>query len=192
VSTRAAGTIGNVVEREPLYRRVLGTQFAELHPILRRFHTSAGGMIGIGRFRVRRHPGRLRGTLAALLRLPPTSDATEVRLGVFPAGAGERWVRSFDGIPLVTLQTWRGGLLIEQAGPAHFGLAVEVLNGGMVFRSKRVWLFGVELPGDLAPSIRATAVPTDRGWTADVRLSVPLLGPLLDYEGEVIPQWTPP
>lgn len=93
---------------------------------------------------------------------------------------------------MVTLQSMRRGLLIEQAGPTHFGFALDVLNGGMVFRSTRVWLFGVELPRELAPSIHATVVPTDRGWTAAVWLAVPVLGPILDYEGEVIPQWKPP
>jgi hypothetical protein len=86
----------------------------------------------------------------------------------------------------------RCGLLIEQAGPTHFGFAIDVLNGGMVFRSIHVWLFGIELPASLAPSIHATAIPTNTGWKAAVRMSMPLLGPLLDYEGEVTPQWTPP
>ena len=173
--------------REPLYCRVLGSRFAELHPLLRQFHTSPGTATGAGRFRVHRHPGRLIGLLASLLDFPPPSAAAEVLLTVVPTGTGERWIRSFDGKPFVTLQTLRRGLLIEQAGPTHTALAVEVLNGGMVFRSSRVWLFGVELPGPLAPSIHATVTPTDRGWMAAVRLSAPLLGPILDYEGEVIP-----
>jgi hypothetical protein len=179
------------VPHEPLYRRVLGKRFDQLHPVLRRFHSTPNA-VGVGRFRVRRHPGRFRELLATFSRFPPTSDATEVLLRVLPAGAGERWVRSFDGVPLVTLQTVRGGVLIEQAGPTHFGFAIEVLNGGMVFRSTRVWLFGVELPRALAPSLYATVNPTECGWKAAVRMSVPLLGPLLEYEGEVIPQWTPP
>ncbi len=180
------------MQRESLYRRVLGSRFAALHPTLQRFHDAPGGALGVGRFRVRRHVGRLRGPLASLLGLPPASDAAEVRLTVSAAGAGERWVRTFDGKPMVTLQSMRRGLLIEQAGPTHFGFALDVLNGGMVFRSTRVWLFGVELPRELAPSIHATVVPTDRGWTAAVWLAVPVLGPILDYEGEVIPQWKPP
>src|SRR5262245_55947987 len=105
---------GIAVPSQPLYQRVLGSQFDQLHPILRRFHATPYA-VGTGRFRVRRHPGQIRERLATLLRFPPTNDATDVLLKVLPAGAGERWERSFDGIPLVTLQTVRGGLLIEQA-----------------------------------------------------------------------------
>ncbi len=180
------------MQPEPLYRRVLGSTFADLHPNLRRFHESPGSAVGVGHFRVRRHPGRLRGTLASVLGLPPASDAAEVRLNITVLGAGERWVRSFNGKPLITLQTVRQGLLIEQAGPTHFGFAPSVFNGGLVFRSIRVWLFGVELPCELAPSLHATVVPTERGWFASVQMCVPVLGPVLDYEGEVIPQWKPP
>ncbi len=178
--------------REPLYRRVLGSQFEQLHPILQRFHTTPGVAVAHGRFRVHRHTSRLCGALASILGLPPASDAAEVLLRVTPTGAGEEWVRSFDGKPFVSMQTVRGGLLREQSGPAHFTLALEVLNRGMVFRSTRVWLFGVPLSDALSPSIHATVVPTDRGWAATVCLSASLLGPILDYEGEVIPQWTPP
>jgi hypothetical protein len=174
----------------PLYRRVLGDWFAELHPTLRRFHSSAEGGAGRGRFRVTRSarwPGRL---LASLLRLLPAQESVEVRLKVSPRGAGERWERVFGDSSLVTFQSARVGLLIEEAGPLHFGFAVEVVQGGMRFRARRVWLFGLPLPGWCSPSVDAVVVPNERGWAVTVRLTLPLLGPLLGYEGEVVPQWT--
>jgi hypothetical protein len=174
---------------ESLYRRVLGSRFDELHPNLRRFHGSSNGGAAIGRFRVRRHSSRLGGTLAALAGLPANSDDTEVRVVVSCVGAGELWVRSFAGVPLPTRQTLRSGLLIEQAGPTHFGFTLNVVNGGMVFVTRRVWMFGVSLPSAVAPVLGATVTPTERGWTVCVRMCLPLLGPFLEYEGEVIPQW---
>src|SRR2546426_12757408 len=100
-----------MAQSDTLYCRVLGDRFADLHPTLRRFHSSAEGGEGLGCFRVtrsRRWPGEL---LANLLRLPPAQDSVEVRVKVSPKGTGERWVRSFGGSPLVTFQTARGGLL---------------------------------------------------------------------------------
>ena len=175
---------------EPLYRRLLGSRFDQLHPTLQHFHTLPN-VFGVGRFRVRRSPRRLVALAAALFGLPASTDAAEVLLTVTRVGAGERWVRSFDGRPFVSMQTARRGVLIEQAGPTYLEFALDVLNGGMVFRSERVWLLGVALPERVAPAIHATVTAAGAGWATAVRVSVPFLGTLLEDEGEVIPQWTP-
>jgi hypothetical protein len=173
-----------------LYQRILGERFADLHPVLRRFHSFLEGGSGVGRLQVIRYPGRLRKLLAAALRLPPARDATEVRLEVSPTGTGERWERSFSGWSLVTRQTARGALLVEHAGPICFGLAVDVVDRGMVFQTRRVWLLGLPLPRWIAPAVEAKVVPNGEGWTVQVRLTFPGVGPLLQYRGEVFPQWT--
>jgi hypothetical protein len=175
---------------QTLYQRILGKRFGSLHPVLRRFHSSQEGGAGVGRFQVIRYPGRLRTLLAAALRLPPARDATEVRLEVSPTGAGERWERSFSGSALVTRQTARGALLVEHAGPIRFGLAIDVVDGGMMFQTRRVWLLGLPLPRWIAPAVEATVVPNEEGWSVLVRLTFPWVGPLLQYRGEVFPQWT--
>jgi hypothetical protein len=177
-----------MAQAETLYGRVLGDRFADLHPTLRRFHSSVEGGEGHGRFRVTRSP-RWSGKLVAdLLRLPPAQDAVEVRLKVSPEGAGERWVRSFGNSPFVTYQTARGGLLLEQAGPVRFGFALEVVGGGMRFHTRRVWLLGLPLPCWCRPSVEAMVVPNEQGWAVSVRLALPLLGPLLCYEGNLVLQ----
>jgi hypothetical protein len=135
-----------------------------------------------------RYPGRLRTLLATALRLPPARDVTEVRLEVAPVGAGEQWQRSFSGWSLVTRQTAQGALLVERAGPFRFGLAVDVVDGGMVFQTRHVWLLGFPLPRWIAPVVEATVVPNGEGWTVRVRLTLPGVGPLLQYRGEVVPQ----
>src|SRR5688572_18599355 len=104
-----------------LYQRLLGARFADLHPLLRRFHSARRGL-ATGRFRVA-HGG---GLLAWLLRLPPAGTDIPLRLGITPRPGGECWRRSFAGVPLLTRQFQRGRLLREQAGPFEFGLAVTV------------------------------------------------------------------
>jgi hypothetical protein len=167
-----------------LYRRVLGERFDDLHPVLRRFHSSETAVSGLGRFRMVHHPGWFRKALLVALRFPHAGEAVELKLEVSPTEDGERWVRAFPGRPLVTVQTARGDLLIERGGPMRFGLAVEVVGGGMTFRTRRAWFLGVPLPRRLAPD-----VAVERGWNVAVRLTMPLVGRLLDYEGEVVPQW---
>jgi hypothetical protein len=172
-----------------LYQRVLGDRFDALHPVLRRFHSSETPLTGRGLFRVVHHPGWLRKFLLVVLRFPAKGEAVEVLLEVTPSAAGERWVRLFAGRPLVTWQSAGGGLLMERAGPLRFGLAVEVVDGGLTFRTRRTWILGVPLPGWLAPRVEADVVPSGEGWNVAVRLTLPLVGRLLDYEGDVVPRW---
>ena len=173
-----------------LYQRVLGERFDALHPVLRRFHSSETHIVGRGPFRVVHHPGWFRRMLLFVLRFPIKGEAVEVRLEVSPSDAGERWVRAFPGRPLVTRQTAEGGLLMERGGPLCFGLAVEVVDGGLTFRTRRTWMLGVPLPGWFAPRVDVDVVPSAEAWNVAVRLTLPLVGRLLDYEGEVVPQWT--
>jgi hypothetical protein len=169
-----------------LYEQVLGQQFAELHPVLRRFHASAGGSAA-GRLRVVHYGRRVRRLLVRALGLPPAGDAVEVRLAVAPTRSGERWRRWFDGRELVTEQSIRGDLLLERHGIVGFGLAVQVARGGLVFRTRRVWLFGLPLPGWCAPAVQARVRPRPAGWALIVQLRLPGLGPLLRYQGEMLP-----
>jgi hypothetical protein len=175
---------------QTLYQRVLGKRFAELHSVLRRFHSFANGGTATCRFQVLRHPGRMQTLLAKVLRLPPEQETVEARLDVVPTIAGERWQRSIGLSTFVTFQTSAGALLRERAGPMNFGIKVEVVDGGMVFRTVQVCCCGLPLPSWCAPSVQATIVPIADGWFVVVRLTLPYIGQLLQYQGEVYPQWT--
>jgi hypothetical protein len=127
---------------------------------------------------------------AKVLRLPSEQGTIEARLDVAPTIAGERWQRSIGLSTFVTFQTSAGALLRERAGPMSFGIHVEVVDGGMIFRTVQVWCCGLPLPGWCAPSVHATIVPIADGWAVAVRLTLPYIGQLLQYQGEVYPQWT--
>lgn len=174
-----------------LYQRVLGAKFDELHPVLRRFHSSSRGG-GQGRFRVTHFPGRLRTLLIRLMRLPAAGDNVPVELVVTPHGTGELWARHFPGWPFVTIQTAGRGLLLERDGPIAFGFALDVVAGGMTFTTREFRVLGVPLPSWAAPSVSAVVVPNEAGWTVTVRMSVPIVGSLMEYHGEVVPRWTQP
>jgi hypothetical protein len=174
---------------QTLYQRVLGDKFALLHPVLRRFHScSRGG--GQGRFRVTHFPGRLRRLLARAMRLPAQGDGIAVELEVWPRGKGEVWVRAFPGWRFVTLQTEGRGLLLERDGPVTFVFALDVVDGAMTFTTKEFRLLGVPLPSWAAPSVRAVETGGEGGWTVTVRMSLPFVGDLMEYHGEVVPRGT--
>lgn len=170
-----------------LYRRLLGDRFTELHPCLQDFHGNPTGGSGHGQFRVRHPAGWLTGRLAALLGLPPAGNQVPLSLRVRTDGDAERWVRRFGTHSLCSVQWQQGGLLVERAGAIRFGLEVSLAGAGMRFRTRRVWFLGVPLLRVLAPSVEADVVPDEQGWTIRVEVRLPLLGPLLQYEGHVTP-----
>jgi hypothetical protein len=97
-------------------------------------------------------------------------------------------VRAFPGWRFVTLQTAGRGLLLERDGPATFGFALDVVDGAMTFETKEFRLLGVPLPSWAAPSVRAVATGSEAGWTVTVRLTLPFVGDLMEYHGEVVPR----
>ena len=173
---------------QTVYQRVLGAKFAELHPVLRRFHSSPRGS-GQGRFRVTHFPGRLKKFLVKLMRMPAAGEDLPVSLEVSPSGTGELWMRAFPGWRFASIHTARRGLLFERDGPATFVFALDVVDGSMTFTTKEFHVLGFPLPAWMAPSVSAVAVPSEAGWAVTVRMRLPFVGDLLEYHGEVVPRW---
>jgi hypothetical protein len=100
----------------------------------------------------------------------------------------ECWARTFGTQRLVTHQWLRDGLLLEASGPACFGFRMTSDTEGMQFTFARFWLLGLPLPHALSPRINAFAREQGAGWWLQVRMEVPVLGLITQYEGLVIPQ----
>jgi hypothetical protein len=168
-----------------IYQRALRERFDSLHPTLRRFLGAAGGGRASGRLQVTRFGGRLRNLAATLLGIPP-AGAYPMRLDVLPHGERQRWVRCFDCHVLKTRQSECRGLLVEASGPASLGFELTVQEGALLFRPRRAWVFGLRVPLWLAPHIEADNWPNEAGgWRVRVHFSVPLLGPVAEYAGDV-------
>jgi hypothetical protein len=174
---------------QPLYQRVLGACFERLPPALRNFHAGAAGGRARGLFRVTRGPGRLRGWLADRIGLPPAGERVPVLLDVRVEGDRERWRRQFDCHPaLETVQWAQAGLLREAAGPVCFGFRLAFHGDELRFEPAGVWLAGLRLPRALLPRVAAAVTGRAAGWHVCVRVDVPLLGFLAQYEGEMVPE----
>lgn len=100
----------------------------------------------------------------------------------------------YDGTPLVTRQQVCTELLIESAGPYRVGFRLSAEPAGLRFRFARAWFGPLPLPGLVALRVDAdaSAGPHIESWRVDVRITVPLLGLLARYIGEVTPSWTKP
>lgn len=171
-----------------LYRKALGETFDRLPTALWHFHANPEDAAAAGVLRITRGSGWLRNTLATLMRLPPQGEQVPVSLQVHLIGEQEQWTRDFGSLRLITRQWFWRGLLLEAAGPLRFGFRLTADATGMRFEFARCWFLGAPLPLALSPQVHAEARDQETGWWISVRVEVPVLGVLVQYEGEVRPQ----
>lgn len=173
-----------------LYARLLGDSWAKLAAAVRDMHHDGLAARGAGFMRVSWGANRLARWLAALLRLPAAGKAVAVTLVITPSADGEEWRRTFANNFLVTRQ-WPGsdGLLAEQVGLIELRFRLEVRDGGLVYHpagaALRLGWLRASLPRRLAPTVTARESPAEApGLTVvSVRVSLPILGLLISYEG---------
>jgi len=165
----------------------MGPSFDCLPAVLCRFHDLPDGGTAEGTFRVTRGHGVMRGAIATLMKLPCAGEGVTVSLRVTVDADGERWVRHFDSQVLITRQWMERELLFEAAGPLQFGFRMSVDGERMLFTMEQCRLAGVRVPLVIAPRISAVVEGRESVWHACVEVSVPMLGMLVRYEGEMNP-----
>ena len=170
-----------------VFQRVLGPSFGELSPVLRRFHADAVGGSATGRLAVEYGKGRVARWIASCMRLPAESPREEVTLKVTVDDQQEIWVRHFGARRMRSVLRKWDRLLLEGVGPLVLGFELLVEDGGMQFVQRATWFLGVRLPLVIAPRASCKVTPTGEKWKLDVRLELPLIGPLVRYHGVMAP-----
>ena len=174
------------VAAQTLYQRILGNKFDTLPETLRRFHGSATGGRGAGMLRVRRGRGLLSRIAGWMAGLPPQQDAARVELTVEVDGKqGEKWIRTFDSHRLSSTQSEENGLLIEHMFPLKLGFELTVSDDTITHNVRRCWLGAIPLPLSLAPRVATSTTATRDGWLLHVRVELPGVGELIQYDGEI-------
>ena len=178
--------------RAGLYERLVGEGWGGLGEPVRRFHTYGGELRAGGAFAVRRGRGLAARMLARMLRLPESGEAVPLLLTVTESGGGERWRRSFAGRDFVTEQRGHAGpLLAERAGPFELLFRLTVEGGALVYSQEgaavRAGRLRLRVPRRLAPRVGAweRACASGGGVRVGVRVTAPLAGLLIEYEGLV-------
>jgi hypothetical protein len=179
-----------------LYQRVLAGAWQKLPGSLRRLHgalpaSSASSQLPTTKWRGRGRVTRGRNVLAklvcAVFRFPQASDDVEITVEFQRNNGRETWVRDFAGQRFASVQyEGRGrfeGLLCERFGPFTFGLGT-VVDNGVLRLPIRCWDFlGLRMPMWLAPNSNTCEFDKDGVFHFHVDLSLPLVGPLVRYEG---------
>ncbi len=191
----ADATLTNELARAGLYERLVPEGWGGLDESVRRFHACGGGRArAAGTFAVRRGRGLAARVLARLLGLPRGGEAVPLLLSVEPqADGGERWRRTFAGKDFVTEQREHAGaLMAERTGAFELLYRLHAEGGALAYRQEgaavRAGRLRLRLPRLLAPRVEAwerAERDGGEGVLVSVRVTSPLVGLLIEYEGLV-------
>ena len=176
------------VHESKLYEDLLGDAWPQLAGPVRATHRSTSETRGI--FSIRLGSNRLARLLARYSGLPKSGNEVETLLYIETLGGIEHWQRYFNGHVLATRQ-WasRDGLLIESFNGWELGFALAEEDGALVYRQCRAYLcFGtlrLRMPLALAPRVHAREHSVGRDTAVEVNVSLPLIGTLITYSGEL-------
>lgn len=174
----------------PLYARVLGASWHQLAEPLRCLHTARAivGAHGDVRIECGRHP--VARVVARMLRLPQPSAAADTRLVITARDESEHWARTFSARRLDTLQYACQDGLAERFGVLEFRFRLHVSDRSLLYvQSEAAFLFRsvrLPIPASWAPRVEAREDPAGtRQLRVDVRVVLPVAGPLISYAGIV-------
>ncbi len=191
--------ISTQVESEPhgpgVFEQALGgAAFAALPQPLRAFHDAAGSPVWYGRARVENGKSPVAWLFRRIIGLPEASENLPVTVSVERSISGgnraEIWTRNFGGIRFASrLHLDDENRLHERFGPVDFRLGLSGQNGRIGLPVVSACLFGLPLPGLLLPRSEATEeVDAEGRFRFDVKLTLPLFGPLVHYAGWLTPK----
>jgi hypothetical protein len=179
----------------PLYPRLFGSTWSEIDTSIQRMHCNGQPVHATGMLRIKHGTKLGAKLLLLLLRLPRPNTAAQVRLHIQPLEHSEKWLRLFDGKPVITFQREAPGhLLAEKLGPLEFRFRLSFANHEIEYRQVGValrlalpFLREIRLPHWASPRVSAweTAGPSERETSVRVCVSAPLAGSLLSYEGKL-------
>ena len=175
-----------------LYRRIVGDDWRNLDAAVQRLHS--GGMVtrGTGSFTVTHGKRRLARLMAKILRMPAVGENVSVSLVVTAHPNGERWHRTFAGKPFITEQRDDGGkFLVERNKGVDVWFRLSVMDGALIYQQTKAALnighWHLPLPRRLSTYIVASerAATEKSSVQVSVRVTAPLIGLLIEYEGNI-------
>jgi hypothetical protein len=172
---------------QPLYRRVLGSDYARLPQPLQDLHELIGSAAAEGRARVERGRNPLAWLIGFVVGFPAAAHDVPIRVEFRLQNGVETWRRIFDGKAFdSTQEQGQGafeGVVVERFGPIAFGLQMVVEEARMRLVLRRWTMAGVPLPLWLGPRPRAFEDARDDRFNFHVEIGHPLVGMIVRYRG---------
>lgn len=181
----AVQEIVEIPQPPSLYSRVMGPAFDALPPSLRALHAVLADGGARGRALVTRGRNPVARMIAGLVGFPAEGEH-DLHVAFAEKDGVERWTRDFSGRRFSSRLSAQGRLLVERFGVSRFGFDLPSDGSGLEMVLRRWWLGPLPMPLALAPLMSAREYEEEGRFRFDVRLALPLLGPLVHYRGWLV------
>ncbi|NNE87347.1 MAG: DUF4166 domain-containing protein [Silicimonas sp.] len=175
----------------PQFQKCLGPQFDALPDQIKELHHVVGRKVWTGEASVTRGKGPAARFIAGLFRFPKASRSVPVRVTMDRTDTSEVWLRRFgtqDFHSELTPDARIPGRMWERFGLFTFAIDFEADETGLAYPVAQGRVLGLPIPRPLLPkSDTLEAVDTQGHATFSVRLSMPLVGLIVHYEGWLTP-----
>ena len=171
-----------------LFQRLLGAPYYQLAPPVRALHGDDGCLHYEGRARVVRGRGLLARLCARVARLPPTADDVALSVRFDRDARGETWRRRFGSFAMDSRLRLRDGRLVERLGAVRLVYALHVDAGALYWYVDGVRVFGLlPRPAAWCRGVQCREHEADGRYAFSVEATLPLVGPVVRYEGWLEP-----
>jgi hypothetical protein len=174
------------VNRESLFRRLIGKAFDDLPASIRAVHAGSS-LVLRGHCEVIRGTGLLSRLCAAIASLPPAAERIPISVSVDVEGERVRWRRDFGGHPFQSTLRAVDGMLEESTGPAAFRFRLVPSATGIRWDLVGMRILGLPLPAFARATIHASESAPDGVYAFDARVALPVIGLLVHYRGRLEP-----
>ncbi len=171
---------------EPIFARVLGSDFARLPKEILATHQTADISHWRGRAKIQRGTSLWSRFLCRLFGFPNATDDVAVEVVKRVVSTGEIWQRSFGARKFMSKLAATPSGMTERFGPFTFRLALEVKDRALHYPVISGRLGPVPLPRWLLPISEAREYVSDHLFHFDVKLSAPITHSLMvHYQGHL-------
>jgi Domain of unknown function (DUF4166) len=170
-----------------LFQQALGPAFSALPPQVQDLHAVMSHRCWRGRAQVTRGRGLIARAIATTMRFPPESRDTPLTVTMERVGQTERWTRNFNGRCFHSILRLHDGRLTERFGALSFTIALRAQDGKLHYPVTQGWFLGIPLPRWSLPRSDTHEAADGPRATFDVALSLPLIGPIVRYQGWLVP-----
>ena len=172
------------MSQEPLYRQILGSEFAALDEPVRRFHSLQGHHRLHGRCTVNGAEHAVGRFVCAMLGLPRRISDAEFQFDLEAEPDAEIWIRHFPTRTMRSrLERLGANRLRERLGPATLTFSLDTDGGCLSMRLQSIRVLGLPWPRRWFPEVWAFE-SGDRGrFCFDVGARLRTLGALVAYSG---------
>lgn len=182
----------NSTSAELVFETAMGREFKKLPDMIGDLHTVLDVRRWSGRARIRRGDGFLSRIAGWLAAFPPPGDDVEVTVEMRRTRHGETWARTFGANTfrshLSAKKTDVENTLYERFGWLKFKIELCIEDNKLRYPVLGGRLLFVPLPRFLLPKSDTCEYVDDEGRACfDVKISLPIAGPVVSYNGWLSP-----